>query len=123
MPQLVLAVGVLIICVSFLLMVRVESMGGLLERVLLSHWRYGAALLRLLLGTVLIASADTVAFPGAVALFGWLFVLGGLALVVVPDSAMRPMVGWFARLSPALARLWLSAALVFGLFFLFVALV
>ncbi len=122
MALLVLVAGALISLASLYLMWRVEAMQDLLERVFTTAWRFAAALLRLLLGAALIASADTVAFPGAVELFGWLFVLGGLGLVVIPDQALMSIVHWFGRMSPLAARLWLGSALLFGLFFIYAAL-
>ncbi len=122
MALMVLLVGALISLASLYLMWRVADMQDLLERVFNSAWRYAAALFRLLLGAALIASAEAVAFPAAVELFGWLFVLGGLALVVIPDPVLMSMVGWFGRMSPLAARLWLCSALLFGLFFIYAAL-
>jgi hypothetical protein len=122
MSQLVLLVGVLVTGVSLYLFIRPTAMAGLLDKVFGSRWLYGAALLRLMLGAALIASAEAVAYSGAVELFGWLFALGGLTLVVVPAPALLRMAGWFGRLSPGIARLWLSSALLFGLFLVYAAL-
>jgi len=122
MPLVVLLVGALIASISLYLFVRPTAMPGLLHRVFGTRWLYGAALLRLLLGAALIASAETVAYPRAIALLGWLFVLGGLGLVVIPAPVLRRMVGWFAQLSPAMVRLWLTFAVLFGLFLIFAAL-
>ncbi len=119
MPELVVLTGLLVAGVSLFLIARPRLMGDLLERVFGSAWLYGAALLRLLLGAALIASAETVRYSAAVAVFGWLFVLGGLVLVAVPQPVLQRMAGWFGRLSPAPARLWLSVALLFGLFLLY----
>jgi hypothetical protein len=119
MPELVLLTGILISGLSLYLMIRTEELWGLLQRVFGSGWLYGAALLRLLLGAMLIASAPTVAYATAVEVFGWLFCIGGLSLVVLPRSVLQRMVGWFSGLSPGMARLWLSSAVVFGLFFIF----
>lgn len=123
MSEWVLAVGVLITVVTAVLMLRPDKLPGLLDGVFGSRWLYGAALLRLLLGAALIASAATVKYPQAVALFGWLFVLGGLLFVVIPAPVLRRMVNrWFGQLSPAMSRLWLCAALAFGLFLVYAAL-
>lgn len=122
MPGFVSAVGLLVAGVSLFLWVRVAAMGAVLERVFNTRWLYGAALLRLLLGAGLIASADAVRYPGAVALFGWLFALAGITLVVIPPTAMRRMVGWFSGLTPGQARIWLSGGVVLGLFFVYAAL-
>jgi hypothetical protein len=122
MPQLVLLVGVLVTGVSCYLILQPANMAGLLQRVFSTRWRYVAALLRLLLGAALLASAESVAFSATVELFGWLFVLGGLGLVVIPVPPLQRLAGWFGALSPLLTRLWLSLALLFGLFFIYAAL-
>lgn len=117
MPELVLLTGVLIIGVSSYLIVRTQAMTGLIDKVFGTGWLYAAALLRLLVGAALIGSAPTVAYPVIVEAFGWLFAVGGLTLVVVPRPVLQRLAGWFSRLSPLAARLWLSAALLCGLFF------
>jgi len=122
MFQLVLLVGLLVSGISLFLMFQPGRMPGLLDKVFASHWLYAAALLRLLLGAALIASADSVAFSRAVSLFGWLFAFSGMTLVVIPASPLRKMASWFGALSPAVTRLWLSLALLFGLFFVYAAL-
>jgi hypothetical protein len=119
MPELVLLVGVLIVGISLYLMVRTAQLRGVVDKVFGTGWLWGAALLRLLLGAALIGSAHTVAYSTAVEVFGWLFAVGGLSLVVVPRPVLQRMAGWFAALSPALTRLWLGAALLFGLFFIY----
>ena len=119
MPVVVIAVGALVAAISLYLLLWPGKLAGLVERVFGSNWLYGAALLRLLLGAGLIASADTVAFPRAIELIGWLVVLGGLGLVVIPVAPLRRMASWFGGLSPGPARLWLSLALLFGLFLLY----
>ena len=116
MPGWVFAVGLLVVAVSTTLLVRPAAIAVLLDRVFVTPWLYGAALLRLLLGAALIASADAVNYSQAVALLGWLFVLGALFLVVIPAPVVRRLAGRFARLSPAMSRLWLSGALAMGVF-------
>jgi hypothetical protein len=113
----VLLTGILISGLSLYLMIRTEELWDLLQRVFGSGWLYGAALLRLLLGAILIASAPTVAYSMTVEVFGWLFCIGGQSLVELPRSVLLRMVGWFSGLSPGMARLWLSSAVLFGLFF------
>ena len=100
-------------------MVMPQRLRSSLDRVFNSRWLYGVALLRLLLGAALIASASTVGYAGLVELAGWLFALGGLALVVIPAPALGRLVAWYAGLSATMTRLWLSLALLFGLFFIF----
>lgn len=122
MWQWVLLIGALICAISLFLILRPAQLPGLLDRVFGSRWLYAAALLRLLLGAALIAAAPGVAFPGAVELCGWLFVLGGLGLVVIPAPLLRRIADWFSALSPLATRLWLILALSFGLFLVYAAL-
>ena len=108
---------------SLFLMFRVHAMAGIIDKVFGSNWLYAAALLRLLLGAGLIASAATVAWPATIEVLGWLFVLGGLFLVVIPAKAVRRLAARFlGAMSPLLARLWLTLALLFGGFLIWVAL-
>lgn len=121
MPQVVLAIGLAVTSISAYLFLRPVALSGLLDTVFNSRWLYGAALLRLLLGAALLASADTVALPRAVAVSGWLFVLGGLLLVVIPAPPLRRMAAWYAALSATATRAWLCLALAFGLFLVYAA--
>ena len=123
MSEAVLLVGVLIAAMSLFFLLRPQSVPGLLDRVFGTRWLYAAALLRLLLGALLIGSAATVAYPRAVALFGWLFALGALTLIVVSAPVVRRFTAWFGQLSSTWLRLWLSAALALGLFFVYAALI
>jgi hypothetical protein len=118
----VLLIGALICAISLFLILRPAQLPGLLDRVFGSRWLYAAALVRLMLGAALIAAAPGVAFPGAVELCGWLFVLGGLGLVVIPAPLLRRIADWFSALSPLATRLWLILALSFGLFLVYAAL-
>ena len=121
MPEVVLGAGLLITGISVYLLVRPVDIAGLLDKVFGTRWLYAAALFRLLLGAALIASAPTVAFGRAIGLFGWMFALSALTLMVIPAPVIRRMAGWFGQLSNTMARLWLSAAALFGLFFIYAA--
>ena len=122
MSQLVLLVGLLVSGISLFLIIQPGRMAGLLDKVFGGRWLYAVALLRLLLGAGLIAAADSVAYSSTVSLFGWLFALSGLLLVVISAPVLRKMASWFGALSPTMTRLWLSLALLFGLFFVYAAL-
>ena len=121
MPEVVLAIGLLVTVVSGFLFVHPTRLHGLLDTVFGGRWLYGAALMRFLLGAGLIASAETVAFSPVVSLFGWVAVLGGLLLVVIPAKALLRMAAWFTGLSLLMTRLRLCLAIGFGLFLLYAA--
>lgn len=122
MSGFVLAVGILVLVASLVLMARPQQGSGLLNRIFNSHWLYAAALARLLLGAGLIASADSVRFSAAVNVLGWLAVLGGLGLVVIPPALKERLTERFAGLTTGWMRLWLCAGLLFGLFLVYAAL-
>ena len=122
MPELVLLIGLLVTAASFCLLVRPASLAGLLGKVFGTRWLFGAALLRLFAGAALIGSANTVKFSAAVELFGWLFVLGALLLVVIPGPVLQRNAQWFASLSPGTTRLWLLLSLSFGGWLIYAAL-
>lgn len=123
---IVLGLGVLVIVASLVLMVRTSYASDLLDKVLDkvlgSKWLYAAALVRLLLGAALIAAADSVRFPALINALGWLMVLGGLLLVVIPPATMERMTGWFGGLSAGWMRMWLLVALLLGLFLVYASL-
>ena len=107
--------GAFIVAASLYLMLRAQRLTGLVERVYGSHWVYLAALLRLLLGAGLIASAPGVAWPRVIEGLGWLFVLGALALVILPPRVLRRWSrGLVEALSPWQSRAFLGLALVLG---------
>ena len=122
MAAWVLAIGLLICCASGWLLLRPQAIADLLPRVFATRWRYAAALLRLLSGALLLASAEAVAFARAVTVMGWLMVLGGLVLVVLPTPVVESVSAWFAGLSVTASRLWLVAGLAIGLFLVYAAL-
>jgi hypothetical protein len=122
MPEFVLALGVAISGLCLFLLVRIRALPPLLRRICSSHWLYGVALLCLLAGAGLIASAPTARFTGAVGLLGWLSALGGLALVAVPAPALRRMANAIAGMPPVPARLWPATALLIGLLFVYAGL-
>ena len=119
MQVLVLAVGVLLTAVSLYFLAVPQHLGPSLQRIYHSRWLFAVALLRLLLGAGLIAAAPSVALSFWVELAGWVFALSGMALVVIPPQALRRLVSWYAGLSVSGRRLWLTLALLFGLFFLY----
>ena len=114
MAGFVLFLGGLIVAASLVLITSPQRFTGILDGVFGSRWIYAAALARLLIGAALIASAQAVRFPDAIAAIGWLSVVGGLALVVIPGTAMARMTAWFSGLPTGVMRLWLVLALLLG---------
>ncbi len=72
MGEFVLAVGVLLIGATLYLLVRPQALIVLIDQALTTRWLFLVALIRLLLGAALIASASAVGFSGVIAAIGWL---------------------------------------------------
>ena len=122
MWEVVLLTGVLIIATSLYLMVRVEQLPVVVNKVLASRWLYLAAFFRLMLGAALIASAHTVQFPREIAIIGWLIALGGLLLVAVPQGVWLRLARWLIDLPLAYTRAYLLLGLILGGLILYIAL-
>lgn len=113
----------LLVCVAALaLQFRLAWAEGLVERVLDTRWIYLAALLRLLFGAALIASAHTVKYPGVITVLGWLLAFGGILMVVVPQDTWVAMARRMLALPALLLRVWLLIGLAFGAGIVYVAL-
>lgn len=59
------------------------------ERILNSGWLFGASLILLLLGSLYIAVGDRQLLPAPLAWLGWLMVMKGLLMVVIPVRTLR----------------------------------
>ncbi|MEH6591016.1 MAG: hypothetical protein V7746_12190 [Halioglobus sp.] len=114
--------GVFVCIASLALQFRLAWAEAILERVFDSRWIYLAALFRLLLGAALIASAQTVKYPGVITLIGWLLAFGGIILVVVPQDTWVNMGRRMLALPSLVLRGWLLIGLAFGAGIVYVAL-
>ena len=94
MQTLAAALGVLMMLVSLWVAARPAQLQAVGREVLDSRLRYVAALVRLLFGVVLLAAAPVSRYPLVFEVLGWLFVLGGLLLVVFPPN----LIAWFINL-------------------------
>ena len=123
MWEVILLTGLMMMAASLYLLVRIEHLKGMIDTVLASRWIYLAALLRLMLGAALIASAHTVMYSLAVTVLGWLIAFSGLVLVAIPQSAWVDFGGVLAELPRAVLRLFAMIWLLIGGFLLYVSLV
>jgi hypothetical protein len=122
MSGVVLLFGMFVCVACLALQFRLSWAENILERVFDSRWIYLAALLRLLLGAALIASAHTVKYPVVIAVIGWLMAFGGIILVVVPQDAWVSLGRKMLALPPLFLRAWLLVGLGFGAGIVYVAL-
>ena len=80
---------------------------------------YLNALVRLLTGFLLLAVAAESRHPEVMAGLGWLTVLAGLLLFVIPPDTMARIVAWYAKLSAWQLRAMVPLALAYGGFIVY----
>ena len=114
-------VGLVIATIAIFVMLQPARLVNILTPMEQAKWLYMAALVRFLIGSLLIAAAPVVAYSYSIALVGWLFVLAALVLVVIPHPVMLPLIRWAARRPQWLVRLMAPLALAFGCFLIYAA--
>lgn len=122
MAEFVLTVGLLLVGTSLYLVVQPRVMLTLIDQVLTTRWIFLAAVLRLMLGATLIASAQAVKFPEVITAIGWLVAFSGLVLVAVPPGVWDRLNDWLQSLPAVLLRTFTSIGVALGGFLLFVSL-
>jgi hypothetical protein len=109
-----LGIGVLLMLGSVLIFARPGGFVRFAQEVLQGRLRYLAALLRLLFGVVLLATAVASRYPLVFEVLGWLFALGGLLLVVWPPALLERIAGLIERIPVWVVRLVAPLVFVFG---------
>lgn len=122
MGEFVLMVGVLLVGTSFYLAIQPQAMLALIDQALATRWIFLVALLRLMLGAALIASAQAVKFSEVIAAIGWLSALSGMVLVAVPPGVWDNLNEWLQSLPTLFLRVWTLIGLGLGSFLVFASL-
>lgn len=116
MQLMSIATGVFLMLCSLYILAKPGEFMGFSQRLLGGKLRYLAALLRLLIGVVFLATAAVSRYPLVFEVLGWLFVLGGLLLVVWPPVPLARIVGLIDRLPLWLVRMISPLIFLFGAF-------
>ncbi|MFK8048705.1 MAG: hypothetical protein AB8B81_09745 [Halioglobus sp.] len=122
MGEFVLTIGLLLVVTFGYMFVQPQALLGLADRVLATRWVFLAALVRLMIGAALIASAPAVKFPEVVIGIGWLLALSGLILVAVPPTIWCRFSEWLPSWPTLLLRALTLIGLGLGAFLLFASL-
>lgn len=80
---------------------------------------YFAAIVRVLLGAVLIVAAPDSRFPLAFEAIGWLAIVAAVGILLMGRDRMRRLVAWFDRFSDMAMRAWLILGVAFGAFLIY----
>ena len=78
-----------------------------------------AAAIRIVLGIVLILHAAETRFPTALTVLGWIALLAGVAIALIPPSRFRQLVAWLFDRLGRYVRIAAAAALAFGVFLVY----
>jgi hypothetical protein len=78
-----------------------------------------AAAIRIVLGIVLLLYAAESRFPAALVVLGWVALLAGVSIALVPPHFFRKMVVWAFDRFGRYTRVAALAVLVFGLFLVY----
>lgn len=80
---------------------------------------YFAAIVRLVLGVLMILAAPASLFPVVFRVIGVIAVLAALAIPVMGRARLERFVDWFAAMPAAVIRGWLIFAFAFGAFLVY----
>ncbi len=116
MQTVAAAIGVLLMLLSLWILAQPGPFMDLAHKFLDSRLRYLAALIRLLIGVVMLAAASVSRYPLLFEVLGWLFVLGGLLLVALPPAPLARIADLVDRLPLWLVRLISPLVFLFGTF-------
>lgn len=122
MSAAVLIFAVIVVLACIFLLVRTQYFFMLAEQVLATRWIYLAAILRLLIGGAIIASAHAFAYPQVIAALGWLLAFSAIVLVSVPQPVWVGMAERLASAPLTVVRFLLVLGLCFGGFIVYAAL-
>jgi len=117
MKLIIILFGLLIVLMAGILVVRPAALSGfILEHVGKRWFQALAAISRLLLGVALILQSEASRYPLTLFALGWVAVVAGIGLALVPPAWFRSLVHRAFDRFGRYVRLVALAALIFGAF-------
>jgi uncharacterized protein YjeT (DUF2065 family) len=98
MQTVALICSALIMVLGLVLVVRPQIMHATVSSLDEGRVRYSIALVRLLLGCVLLAAAADSRYPQVIEVLGWVLVVAGLLIVTLPLAFWRRFIALYKRL-------------------------
>lgn len=105
MQTVALTCSAVLVGLGLVLVVRPQIMHATVASLDEGRVRYSIALVRLLLGCVLLAAAADSRYPQVIEVLGWLLVVAGLLVVTLPLAFWRRFIACYNRLPTQLLRL------------------
>ncbi len=117
---LIIAFGLLILIMSGLMTVRPEPLRDFLIRHSGETWMHVAAAgVRIVMGFALILYAVNSRFPLTLQVLGWIAVIAGVVLALVPPARFKQLVSWAFERFGSYTRIAGAAAFLFGAFLVY----
>jgi uncharacterized protein YjeT (DUF2065 family) len=114
MTTVALICGGLLALMGLTMLVRPQLMHATVARLDEGRVRYSIALVRLLLGCVLLATAADSRYPQFIEVLGWVLVVAGLVIVTLPPGFWRRFIAFYNRIPSGLLRFAPLMVIVFG---------
>lgn len=95
MPEVFIAIGVLIALIGLAAVVKPRAVHGFAQRVTVRTWlRLIAFAIRVLLGGLLLLVASSTPFPLAVQVIGVLLIASGILVLLIGNEGIQRMLNW-----------------------------
>ncbi|MCX2982800.1 DUF2065 family protein [Halieaceae bacterium IMCC14734] len=104
MQTVALLCSAVLVVLGLVLLVRPQIMHATVGSLDEGRVRYSIALVRLLLGCVLLAAAENSRYPQIIEVLGWVLVIAGLLIVTLPPVFWRRFIALYKRLPSQLLR-------------------
>jgi hypothetical protein len=114
MSFVVMGIGLLIVLVGLIIVVKPSVLADLLPSLLKGKKLYLVASVRLLAGCAMVLAAPQAHHPLFMEIIGWIAVLAGLLIVVLPPKVMQIITGWVEAFPTWLMRTLSPIVFAFG---------
>lgn len=114
MSYVVMGLGLLIVLAGLVIVVKPNVLVDLVPGLLQGKKLFMVASVRLLAGCAMLVAAPQAHHPLFMEIIGWIAVLAGLLMMVMPPKAMQVIIGWVENFPVWLMRVFSPIVLAFG---------
>jgi len=121
MPVVIKIIGALFILIAIGYLVKPEVIKTLIEFFKKGNRLYISAAVRLVLAVVFLLAASQCHIPALIIVFGILFLLGALLILILGPAKLRPMLTWWQSRPLWTIRLLAAVTLIVGALVIYAA--
>lgn len=118
-PVLAVAIGFLIVAQGLLGLSMPDPFVLLIGALQAPPVLYLAAVVRVVIGTILVLAAPMSRTPLAMRVLGWLIIAGGVLTPIIGVAFAESILAWWRLGGPPVVRVWAGVALVLGIFIVY----